>query len=489
MDQLEVLHRKNRLMVYILWFSLLLGLSANLVTGAPPASMIVLLLGGGAIGVLTTLISWRRWLPYGMMYIVACSLAVITYLMLSTSSTFVTYLLIYYSIAVTTLYNNFRPTLLSSLFALALTNYFFFTARDTIFANFVGADLISLNTFVVLTAGVLTASGVFGERLSRAAEQGYQQALAAQARTERTLHVVGLTAESLDRSSSGLREHADSVGIISKEMTAAFTEVASSTGQVNRSLSAANDSILILDEGTASIVDSTSKLRELSSSNAVLTDASMEQAALLEAQMAKVTSIMDTTVALMQELNEQNRQIGELASTISDISNQTNLLALNAAIEASRAGEHGRGFAVVSTEIRKLAENSKRFTEEIGGILEGISSHTEHVAAQVLAGQQSVQAGREASVAMEQSLREMVGNTVELAASAGDAAESASRLRTSSQSITAEMQSISALTEMNMATVEQILAGMENQDLRIRGIVDGVHEVDTTAKELREKTA
>jgi methyl-accepting chemotaxis protein len=90
---------------------------------------------------------------------------------------------------------------------------------------------------------------------------------------------------------------------------------------------------------------------------------------------------------------------------------------------------------------------------------------------------------------MERTLQEMVGNTRELAARSGSVADSVEGLRASSQHITKEMESISMLTEQNMATVEEILAGMENQDQRIRGIVDGVHELDTTAKELREKTA
>ncbi len=476
-------------MVYILWFSLVLGIATNLATGATPTNTFVLVTVGGIIAILVTVFSWRRWLAEGMKYFVALSLAVITFLMISTTDSFATYLLIYYSLAVTTLYNNFRPILLSGVFALVFTNYFFITERETLFAGFKDESLMTFNLFVVLITGGLMASGLFGERLRRDAESGYNQAILAQERTEKTLTVVGKTIESLDRSSSGLREHADSVGQISKEMTAAFTEVASSTQQVNISLNSAGVSVHHLNEETAVIVDSTAVLRELSSSNASLTDASMDQAGVLGEQMAQVKAIMDTTVALMQELDEQNRQILELAGTINDISNQTNLLALNAAIEASRAGEHGRGFAVVSSEIRKLAENAKRFTEEIEGILEGISSKTAHVSELVRAGHQSVTTGRETSIVMEQSLREMVGNTVELAKHAKESAESAARLRNSSLTITTEMDAISRLTEQNMTTVEQIMTGMESQDRRITDIVTGIHEVDTTAKELREKTA
>ena len=109
--------------------------------------------------------------------------------------------------------------------------------------------------------------------------------------------------------------------------------------------------------------------------------------------MSQIAGKVQETARTVEKLGERSDQIGDIIGTIEDIADQTNLLALNAAIEAARAGEQGRGFAVVADEVRALAERTTRATKEISGMIKAIQSETKGAVAAMEQGVQQVESG------------------------------------------------------------------------------------------------
>ncbi len=111
-------------------------------------------------------------------------------------------------------------------------------------------------------------------------------------------------------------------------------------------------------------------------------------------QMNDIAKAVQDSAKIVRELGENSKEIGSIVEAISNIAGQTNLLALNAAIEAARAGEQGRGFAVVADEVRKLAEESQNAVEKIGAIIGTIQETTESAVQAMEIGRSRVEQGR-----------------------------------------------------------------------------------------------
>ncbi|HRE16977.1 MAG TPA: methyl-accepting chemotaxis protein, partial [Rhodocyclaceae bacterium] len=164
-------------------------------------------------------------------------------------------------------------------------------------------------------------------------------------------------------------------------------------------------------------------------------------------EIARIADSVRQSASGLGELQQISAEIGTIVATIKDIADQTNLLALNAAIEAARAGEQGRGFAVVADEVRKLAERTSVATVEIGGMVGRIRDNTDKTIVQMNQGVALVEEG------------------VRVADSAGDA-----------------VQAIHGETERVLAAVTEISDALREQAIAAREVARSVEQVAQSAE-------
>jgi twitching motility protein PilJ len=163
--------------------------------------------------------------------------------------------------------------------------------------------------------------------------------------------------------------------------------------------------------------------------------------------MQRIRAAVQTTGKKIKGLGERSLEIGAIIEVINEIATQTNLLALNAAIEAARAGEQGRGFAVVADEVRKLAERAARATKDITSLIKGIQVETSEAVTVMEEGTREVEEGTKLADQAGAALREIEQIVKQTSGLVTDITNSAANQVKVSESVVTSMDSISKLTQ------------------------------------------
>ncbi len=173
----------------------------------------------------------------------------------------------------------------------------------------------------------------------------------------------------------------------------------------------------------------------------------------------------------MQSLDHASRQIGEILGLIEEIADQTNLLALNAAIEAARAGEHGRGFAVVADEVRKLAENSASSTKQIGRLVADIQRRTTAVLERTARANNLVQNNATSARSVTEMVETISLRVTEMAQLVGEISVATAEQARASEELAKASEQMGAMTHEAAAT-------MREQAITSNQILESVSEIE-----------
>jgi methyl-accepting chemotaxis protein len=188
----------------------------------------------------------------------------------------------------------------------------------------------------------------------------------------------------------------------------------------------------------------------------------------------------------IRELGAKSQRIGGIVDTITAISEQTNLLALNAAIEAARAGEQGRGFAVVADEVRKLAEESQAAASSIAALVAEIRDETERTVAVVEAGAARGETGAATVAEAREAFARIVASIEVVSERVSQVSSAVDQIAGGAAQVSTDMGEVVTVAEQSSATAQQVSAAAEETSASTQQIAASAQELSRTARELDE---
>jgi methyl-accepting chemotaxis protein len=362
--------------------------------------------------------------------------------------------------------------------------------------------------------GLIGATGQTAEELVRSKDQlgesAEQAAQAAQA-TQEVAKTTGQVAEGTSEQARGVQEIHQSVG----QLQQAIEQVAQGAQEQAQSVEEATG----VGRQVATAADGLAQSAEQAASGAhQAAETAQNGAQMVQDTISGIGRIKETIDQASDEiarLGERSQEIGKIVAVIEDIAAQTNLLALNAAIEAARAGEQGRGFAVVADEVRQLAERVASATKEIADLIGGVQTGVDASVKAMEEGATEMDSGAEVAARAGESLEQILAAAQGVATQIAEMAESSQGLRSSggemsellerirgvveqASAATEEMQAtattvgdsvgmIAGVAESNSAATEEVSAAAEEMTAQVEEVSASAHELGRMAEELRDQ--
>ncbi len=299
---------------------------------------------------------------------------------------------------------------------------------------------------------------------------------------------VAKAVDGLAKSGTEQTKNVNESAVLVNELILAIGQIASGANEQAHNMSQGARMMDEMSKGIEEVASSSQKVAEATRQTAEAAGKGGDAVEKTIAGMDRIRSTVFDSAAKIKELGISSEQIGEIVQVIDDIAEQTNLLALNAAIEAARAGEHGKGFAVVADEVRKLAERSGGSTKEIAKLVQTIQKGTSEAVQSMEVGIKEVEVGTgladNAGVALRDILK-MVAEANEQVQSISAAAE---QLSASSVEVVKVVNNMAAITEENTAATEEMAAGSNQVNLSINNIASLSQDSAATTEEVSAST-
>ena len=343
------------------------------------------------------------------------------------------------------------------------------------------------NAFVAMIGGLRKAVGQIGEtsqqvkaasaQLAEASNQASQATTQIAATVQQVARGTQTQSESVTKTANSVEEMARAIEGVAKgaqNQAQSISQVSATTAEISAAIQQVAGNAEAVTKGS----DEASKAAQ---NGVKIVETTLEG-------MQAIKEKVGISAQKVEEMGARSDEIGAIIETIEDIASQTNLLALNAAIEAARAGEHGKGFAVVADEVRKLAERSTTASKEIGGLIKTIQKTVVEAVTAMEAGSKQVEEGVASANQAGEALQDIMKAAEAVNVQALQAGAAAVKMNAAADVLVSGVDSVSAIVEENSAATEEMTANSNEVTQAIENIASVSEENSAAIEEVSAST-
>jgi methyl-accepting chemotaxis protein len=353
--------------------------------------------------------------------------------------------------------------------------------RSRVVGDYKG-DLANMKNAVNTAIDSLTGLvGKIKESADALAESSDQLASAANQAGEATQQVAS-TSQDMATGAGDQASSAQQTASQMQQLTSVIEQVATGSQQQSEGVAKASAAINEVSQSTDQMAENAAAAADGSRAATEAAHSGADKAKQTVEGMEKITSTVDIAASKVTDLGQQSDEIGKIVAVIDDIAAQTNLLALNAAIEAALAGEHGRGFAVVSDEVRKLAERTASATKEIADLIGNIQKGVSEAVKAMEEGAREVQTGYQLATEAGESLEGILKASNDVSQQIEQISAGSQQVSASANELVTVIENVGSITEQNSAASQQMASTSEEVSNSVENIA-GIAEENSAATE------